>query len=111
MEKAKHPQMSKGAITLVAARFRVLGEPLRLEILHGLQDGKRSVTELAKAVASTQPNVSKHLKIMQDAGLVGRNQDGNTVYYSIADKSVFRLCDVVCASLRDKLAEQSAALG
>jgi len=100
--------MSPEILSLVAARFKVLSEPIRLQVLQQLEGGRLGVTELASSVGSTQPNVSKHLKMMQDAGLVSRKQEGNTVYYSIADDSVFELCDVVCGSLREKFEGQSA---
>ncbi len=96
------------AITHVAARFKVLSEPLRLQILQELETQKLSVSELAKAVGSTQPNVSKHLKILQDERLIGRRKEGNIVYYSITDPSVFELCSVVCGSLKAEFAERSA---
>ncbi len=101
--------MSNDAIELVAARFKVLSEPLRLQILRGLEDGSLGVTELADAVGSTQPNVSKHLKIMQDSGIISRKQEGNKVYYSIADPSIFELCELVCGSLKEKLSERVAS--
>ena len=62
--------LTREALELVAARFRAMGEPLRLRILQELEGGERSVSALAESVESTQPNVSKHLKILQDAGLV-----------------------------------------
>ena len=99
--------MTPAAVDQVAARFKVLGEPLRLHLLQKLEAGRLSVTELANAVDSTQPNVSKHLKILQDSGLIARKQDGNAVYYSIADESVFALCDVVCNSLKKNFAARS----
>ena len=108
MKKNNHQNMSREALVLVAARFKVLSEPIRLQILQELESGRLGVTEIAAAVGSTQPNVSKHLKMMQDAGLVSRRQEGNTAYYSIADESVFALCDVVCGSLREKFEGQSA---
>lgn len=83
----------------MAARFKVLADALRLRILHTLQDSEMSVTAITTAVGATQPNVSKHLKILQEAGFLARRQDGNTVYYAIADASVFELCDVVCSRL------------
>ena len=99
------------ALELVAARFKVLAEPLRLRILQELESkGELSVTELTEAVDATQPNVSKHLKILQDHGLVGRRQSGNTVFCFIADPTVIALCDVVCGSLRDRLANQARVL-
>ena len=108
MKINSHQKMSAEAVGLVAARFKVLAEPVRLQILQHLENGESSVTGVTNAVNSTQPNVSKHLKILQDEGLVAKRQDGNTVYYKIADQSIFELCELVCGSLRDKFAERSA---
>ena len=91
MAKAKKRAMTPEALELVAARFKVMAEPLRLRILQELEGGEMSVGDITEAVESTQPNVSKHLKMLQDAGLLGRRQEGNTVYYSIADASVFEI--------------------
>ena len=105
----RHVALSPDAVELVASRFRILGEPLRIRILQELQHGERNVSELVAAVGSTQPNVSKHLRILQEAGLVGRRQVGNNVYCYITDDSVLDLCDAVCGSLRDHL-EQAAKM-
>ena len=102
--------MTPQAMELVAARFRAMGEPLRLGILQQLETGERSVSALAATIGSTQPNVSKHLKVLQDAGLVQRRQQGNNAYYSIADAMVFELCDMICTRLRDRLEAQVSAL-
>ncbi len=107
MNKVKKQMLTPAALELIAARFKVLAEPLRLRMLIALSDGELSVTEIAAAVEASQPNISKHLKMLQDAGLVKRRQEGNTVYCSIADETVFELCDVVCSSLRDRLAMQA----
>lgn len=107
MGTLKKQKLTPAALGLIAARFKVLAEPLRLRMLIALSDGELSVTELAEAVEASQPNISKHLKMLQDAGLVKRRQEGNTVYCSVADESVFELCDVVCSSLRERLAMQA----
>jgi len=99
--------MSVEAIEMVAYRFKILSEPLRLRILQCLQSGEKSVTELTEAIETSQPNVSKHLKILQTSGAVKRRQEGNTVYYSIADESIFTLCDVVCNSLETRFKNQA----
>lgn len=109
MVRAKNRKMSPEALELVAARFKVLSEPLRLCILQALEGGEMSVSEITEAVESSQPNVSKHLKMLQEAGLIVRRQEGNTVYCSIADETVFELCDAVCSSLRERLAAQAEA--
>jgi len=98
------------ALELVAARFRAMGEPLRLRIVQQLESGEQSVSALAENVGTTQPNVSKHLKVLQDAGLLKRRQQGNSVYYSIADPMVFELCEMICSRLHDRLEAQVGAL-
>ena len=107
--KGTQKTMTPEAMKMVAARFKVLAEPLRLRILHELEHGEMSVSEVADAVGATQPNVSKHLKMLQDAGLLLRQQEGNTVYYSVSDKTIFELCTAVCCSLRDRLSAQANA--
>src|ERR1700689_3376785 len=104
------PKLTQEALELVAARFRAMGEPLRLRMLQQLESDELSVSTLADSVESTQPNVSKHLKILQDAGLVKRRQQGTTVYYSIADEMVLELCEMICARLHDRLEAQVDAL-
>lgn len=99
--------MSPEALNLVAARFKTLSEPLRLRILNLLQSGEKSVGELTEATETSQPNVSKHLRILQEAGIVKRHQTGNTVFYSIADESIFTLCEVVCTSLEERFKIQA----
>lgn len=95
--------MSYEALMMIAERFRVLGEPIRLRLINLLRDGEMSVTELTRAANTSQPNASKHLRLLTDAGVLRRDQRGNTVFYSIADQSIFRLCEVVCDSLDEQL--------
>lgn len=106
-EMANYP-MTPEVMGLVSARFKVLSEPLRLQLLHVLQNGERSVTDLAAELETSQPNVSKHLKLLQESGFVSRRQEGNTVFYAIADPSVYALCDLVCSGIKQRLAGQSA---
>jgi DNA-binding transcriptional ArsR family regulator len=99
--------LSAAAIEMIAARFRILGEPLRIRIIQELEEGEKTVTQLVEAVGSTQPNVSKHLRLMQEAGIVGRRQEGTSVYCYVSDPSVLRLCDAVCNSLGERLARDA----
>ncbi len=94
------------ALKLVAARFRVLGEPVRLKLLQLVCEGEMSVTELVEAAGAGQANVSKHLGILLEAGLVARRKEGLNVFYRIADESVIELCELVCRSLGMRLAAQ-----
>ena len=83
-------------IEAVARRFRVLGEPQRLRVLQSLEFGAKTVGQLVTALAANQPNVSRHLQALFDAGLVTRRRNGNSVTYSVSDPMVFKLCELVC---------------
>ena len=104
-------KLSPEALELVAHRFKILAEPLRLQILQLLQDGEKSVTQLTDSIETSQPNVSKHLKILQSSRMVKRRQEGNTAFYAIADESIFTLCEVVCNSLEAQLKDQAQIFG
>ena len=88
---------------LVARRFRVLGEPMRIKLLDRLREGEASVNELAEALDGSQQNVSKHLAVLAEVGIVGRRKERTHVYYRIVDESVFALCEQVCGSVREQL--------
>jgi ArsR family transcriptional regulator len=107
----KTAKLSPAAVELVAGRFRILGEPVRIRILQALEEREMNVSELVAAVGSTQPNVSKHVRILQEAGIVGRRQQGNNVYCYIADESVIELCEAVCGSLRTQVEATARLLG
>ena len=104
-----HP-LPEPLIELVAQRFRVLGEPMRIKLLDCLRDGAASVSELQQAVAASQQNVSKHLGILHGAGMVSRTKQGNRTVYAISDPGVFQLCDQVCGGVRRQLQELDAIL-
>jgi DNA-binding transcriptional ArsR family regulator len=85
---------------LIAQRFRVLGEPMRIRLLDALRDQERAVGDLAERLDASQQNVSKHLGVLHQAGLVSRTKRGAFVVYAIADGGVFELCDQVCGGIR-----------
>jgi len=93
---------------LIARRFRALSEPLRVRILDLLRDEELTVTTLADRLAAGQQNVSKHLGVLVDAGMLARRKDGTHAYYRIVDEGVFALCEQVCGSLQTQLAALTA---
>ena len=102
-----HP-LSEPLIELIAGRFRVLAEPMRIRLLDQLRGGDATVSELQDALKATQQNVSKHLGILHAAGMVSRTKDGNHVRYAIAEEGVFELCELVCGGVRRQLDELDA---
>jgi ArsR family transcriptional regulator len=110
MARKEKRGISKEAVELLAARFKAMGEPLRLMILQELGESEKSVSDIAQAVGTTQPNVSKHLKLLLDTGLLARRQAGNIVYYSVADRAIFDICNMICDSLRARICEKADAI-
>ena len=105
-----HP-LPEEVAELIARRFRAISEPTRIRLLDLLRDGELSVNELAEQLHASQQNVSKHLALLADSGLLGRRKEGNRVYYRIADESVLALCEQVCGSLQAQLAALSDLVG
>jgi DNA-binding transcriptional ArsR family regulator len=97
-------------VQLIAQRFRVLGEPMRIKLLDRLRDGEATVQELQQAVGASQQNVSKHLGVLLHARMVSRTKHGTSARYAIADDSVFELCEHVCGGLRRQLSELEVVL-
>jgi DNA-binding transcriptional ArsR family regulator len=108
--KLPHP-LPEDLADLIARRFRALGEPLRVRTLDLLRDEEMSVTALAAELGTSQQNLSKHLAVLVDAGMLSRRKDGTHVYYRIADEGVFALCEQVCGSLQTQLASLTALVG
>lgn len=99
-----HP-LPDALVELIARRFRVIGEPMRIRLLDRLRESDASVQELTEATGAGQQNVSKHLAMLHDAGIVTRRKEGTRTVYAIADPSVLELCEHVCGSLQKQHAD------
>jgi len=104
------------ALEHVAAYFQALSEPTRLHILNLLRGGELNVGDLAQRCGYTSANISRHLAMLMQHGLVERESRGTAVYYRIADPSVYSLCDLVCSNIgrrleRTALAQRAFATG
>jgi DNA-binding transcriptional ArsR family regulator len=91
----------------VAEYFSVLSEPMRLRILNLLRDGERCVQDLVDATQTSQANVSKHLKVMLQAGILTRRSEGTSAFYSVSDPLIFDLCSLVCDRIASRIEEQA----
>jgi DNA-binding transcriptional ArsR family regulator len=91
----------------VAEYFSVLGEPMRLKILNVLRDGEKCVQDLVEATQTSQANVSKHLKVMMQAGILSRRTEGTLAYYRVEDELIFELCNLVCDRLASRIEQQA----
>jgi len=99
--------LPKEALAQVAGYFQALSEPTRLALLNLLRGGERNVGDLAQLSGFTAANASRHLALLTKHGLVARESRGTSVYYRIADESVYALCDLVCGSIARQLETQA----
>ncbi len=97
-----HP-LPDDLVELIARRFRVIGEPMRIRLLDQLRDGEATVGQLSEALSASQQNISKHLAVLADVGILGRRKEGNHVYYRVVDEGVYALCEQVCGSVQQQL--------
>ncbi|MDE3084294.1 MAG: helix-turn-helix transcriptional regulator [Verrucomicrobiota bacterium] len=110
MKRRSRP-LSEAALALIARRFAVLSEPMRLRLVHALFDSEKNVNALVRLTGGTQANVSRHLQTLTQARILARRKEGLQVFYSIADPSIFQLCELVCGSLEKQLSMEADALG
>jgi DNA-binding transcriptional ArsR family regulator len=95
--------MTAETIQQVSEVLKAMADPMRLRILHSLHDGELSVTGIIEAVGGSQANVSRHLAVLRNAGLVENRREGLNAFYRISDPRVFTICESVCSSIGERL--------
>ena len=93
-------------LDLMAEKFRMLADSTRLAILRALMEGERNVTQVVEETGRNQANVSKHLKMLAEAGLVARRKEGLQVFYRLDDPLVEKLCKLVCETIVQEAREE-----
>jgi DNA-binding transcriptional ArsR family regulator len=105
----KKAHLSNEALELVARRFAVLAEPMRLRLIQALFDGEMNVNALVEETGGTQANVSRHLQTLTQAHVLSRRKEGLQVFYAIADPSIYKLCELVCGSLEKQFTRNAGS--
>ncbi|MGJ5675605.1 MAG: ArsR/SmtB family transcription factor [Nostochopsis sp.] len=100
-------ESSPQALAPIAEYFKVLSEVSRLQVLCSLKSGAKNVTAIMEATGLGQANVSKHLKVLTQAGMVTRQPQGASVFYQITDPIIFEICELVCDRLSVRFQEQA----
>jgi ArsR family transcriptional regulator len=103
-------KLPDAALELIAHRFRALSVPVRLKLLSALMQGEKNVTQLVEAAGTGQANVSKHLSILKQAGMIATRREGLATLCSISDPAIFQLCEIMCAKLKAEHARQARTL-
>jgi len=90
------PGVTDQQLEEIAEKFKALSEPSRLAVLRRLMEGEAAVGEIADEIGQSQPNVSRHLAGLKRAGFVSGRREGQSIYYSISDPVVIKLCELLC---------------
>ncbi len=86
---------------------KTLANPKRLEIIHALKGGDKTVTELVDILGIPKANVSQHLAVMKSKGVLKSKRNGTNVYYSIAIPKVIKVCNLMREVLTEQMQKQS----
>ena len=97
------PQLAQEVSQLQADFCFALSDPNRLLILYLLSTGPRNVTEITNELGNSQPNTSRHLKVLRERGLVQTSRQGTTVTYQLADSRLIEALDLLRAVMRERL--------
>jgi DNA-binding transcriptional ArsR family regulator len=101
--------LPEAALEYVARYFRSLSDPMRLRILNCLRLRPHNVGELVGLLACSQANVSKHVSVLVEAGIVAREFRGTSTILHIADPNIFSMCELVCDNVARALESSAQA--
>jgi ArsR family transcriptional regulator len=103
-------QMNERLYEMKAEVLKALSHPIRLKILDAIRDGERCVSEIAEQVNSERSNVSRHLSVMANAGVLTSRKEGLMVYYQLRTPCILEFFSCVENVLREQLRENDALL-
>jgi DNA-binding transcriptional ArsR family regulator len=103
--------LSEPFLDFVARRLQAVAEPNRIRILKMLEHGEATVQDLTDELATTHQNVSKHLGILHQSGIVSRRKDGTKVWYALADFTACRLVEQAAESATGFIEELASIAG
>ena len=104
--KKWHLNMPDEMLDAIASRFKLLSEPMRLKILRTLCEREHTVQEIVNEINASQANISKHLALMYESGIVNRRKEGLKCYYRIADDSIIYSCYLSSKSVVENLQDR-----
>ena len=97
------PKIDMTIYNLQSEISKTLANPIRLAILHSLRDGEKSVNELTEILGISQSNISQHLAIMRQKGILKTRKQGTSIFYSVTNPKINQACDMVREVLLDQL--------
>ncbi|HKT22381.1 MAG TPA: metalloregulator ArsR/SmtB family transcription factor [Nitrososphaerales archaeon] len=110
MKSLGSPNADEELTRLQAEFCKGMAHPKRIQILHTLKGGEKSVSELARATGIPQANLSQHLSLLRQFGLLEARREGTTIYYAISDKRIVEACDLVRSCIGERLRRSQLVL-
>ncbi|MBR8838644.1 MAG: helix-turn-helix transcriptional regulator [Stigonema ocellatum SAG 48.90 = DSM 106950] len=110
MPKMKPSKTDPAILMAVADYFKVLSEVSRLQILTCLKSGPMNVMDIAEVTGLGQANLSKHLKVLTQIGILSRQPKSTSAFYEIADPMIFALCELACDRISERVQQQAESL-
>ena len=107
MSKVLNKKNTHEFLEPVAEYFKVISEISRLQIICCLKSGAMNVSEIGEETGLGQANLSKHLKVLTQAGILSRQPRGVSVYYQVDDPLIFQLCELVCDRIYERMQEKA----
>ena len=110
MNRAASAAAEEELYNLQAQFCKGMAHPKRIRIMRALKGGEKTVTDLAKTVGLSQANVSQHLALLREFGLLSARHDGTRVYYSISDGRILDACELVRGCIAERLRKSQLVL-
>lgn len=110
MREMNSAQAEEEFNTLQAEVCKGMAHPKRIHILRTLKGGEKTVGELAKLTGLSQSNVSQHLAVLRQFGLLSTRRDGTNVYYAISDHRIVEACELVRSCIGERLKKSQMVL-
>ena len=98
MRGAGFPEISSLTLERAAELFGVLSTPVRLQIIRVLCHGEQNVTHLLAQIEASQPNMSRHLQVLYQAGVLAKRRSGHQIFYRLTDDSQILVCRLICSN-------------
>ena len=105
---SEKPKIDMTIYNLQSEISKTLANPIRLAILHFLRDGEKSVNDLTGILGISQSNLSQHLALMRQKGILKTRKQGTSIFYSVTSPKINQACDMVREVLLDQLNQRHA---
>jgi ArsR family transcriptional regulator len=110
VRESRNAEAEEELYRLQAEFCKGMAHPKRIQILRTLKSGEKTVSELAKVTGIPQANMSQHLALLRQFGLLSTRRAGTSIYYSISDERIVEACELVRSCIGERLRKSQIVL-